>query len=418
MCGSYLGLIRRNRDFRLLYLATLVSLIGDWFLTVALVDLVLDKTGKATLVGLITLCMCLPVFLLAPWAGATVDRTNRRRLMIAMDLIRAGAALLPLLATTPLRLPFAYVGVCIISICSAYFDPAADAALPNFVAPEDLSRANVLLGSAWGTMMAVGAALGGLVMFYAGRRAAFVVDALSFLGSAVLILRIRTRFTERRSHEAPHLSMVESVRQTFRYARAQPQVLALLIAKSGYGLGAGLVALLGLFGEKIFQRGPQGISFILIARGGGVVLGPFLLNLLFAGKPGQSYRQCRAIAPCFALFALGYLGLAISPTLGIGMAAVAVAHLGAGAQWQACAYGLQSVVPDHLRGRIFAADYGLLTLSLSISSMGAGFLADRYGARQGTLCLGIMALTWALGWELATRRLWNAAPPIPAAPLA
>ena len=411
MGGSYLGLLRHNRDFRLLYLATLISLAGDWFLTVALVDLVLDKSGKATLVGLITLCMCLPVFLLSPWAGATVDRTNRRRLMIVMDLVRAGAALLPLLATTPLRLPFAYVGVCIISICSAYFDPAADAALPNFVAPEDLGRANVLLGSAWGTMMAVGAALGGVVMFYAGRRAAFIIDGLSFLLSASLILLIRIPFSQKRTQEAPRVPMVESVRQTIRYARARPQVMALLLGRAGYGLGAGLVALIGLFGEKIFQRGPQGISFMLVARGAGVVLGPFLLSLIFGNQPGQSYRQCRAIAACVTLFALGYLGLAISPTLGFGMAAVALAHIGAGAQWQACTYGLQSVVPDHLRGRIFAADYGLLTLSLSISSMGAGFLADHYGVRQATLCLGLLSLAWALAWELTTRQLWSHPPP-------
>jgi MFS family permease len=402
--GSYLGLLRRNRDFRLLYAATLISLAGDWFLTVALVDLVLAMTGKATLVALVSLCMCLPVFLLAPWAGAAVDRSNRRHLMIAMDLVRAGAALLPLLATAPGRLPLALVGVCIISTCSAFFDPAADAALPNLVAAEDLGRANVLLGSAWGTMMALGAALGGLVMVYGGRTSAFVIDGLSFLLSAALILRIRVRFTAPRTPEHTRVALVDSVRETVRYARAQPRVLALLIAKAGYGLGAGLITLLGLFGEQVFQRGAKGISLMLVARGSGVVLGPFLLHRVLGGGP--SYRQCRAIAPCVTLFALGYLGLAVSPILGLGMLAVAVAHMGAGAQWQACTYGLQSMVPDRLRGRIFAADYGLLTLSLSISSMGAGLLADRYGVRRAALGLATLGLLWALVWELSTRRLW------------
>lgn len=390
-----------------MYLATLISLAGDWFLTVALVDLVLALTGKAALTALISLCMNLPVFVLTPWAGATVDRVNRRRLMIAMDLIRAGAALLPLLSTSPARLPFAYLGVLLIASCSAYFDPAADAALPNFVAVEDLSRANVLLGSAWGTMMAVGAALGGLVTTLGGRTAAFVIDALSFLLSAWLIIGIRARFAEKSTHETPRSSLADSMRETIHYAKKQPRVLALLISKAGYGLGAGMVPLLGLFGEKVFARGAQGVSLILVARGTGAVLGPVLLNRLFRPTPEQSYKQCRAIAPCVALFAVGYMGLALSPGIALGMVAVTLAHLGAGAQWQASAYGLQTVVPDSLRGRVFAADYGLLTFSLSLSSMGAGFFADRYGVRQAALWLAGLGLLWALLWGLGTRRLWR-----------
>lgn len=414
--GSYLGLLRHNRDFRLMYLAALISLAGDWFLTVALVDLVLELTGKGALTALISLCMNLPVFLLAPWAGATVDRVNRRRLMIAMDFVRAGAALLPLLATTPGRLPFAYLGVVLIASCSTYFEPAADAALPNCVAPEDLGRANVLLGSAWGTMMAVGAALGGLVTTFGGRTAAFVIDSLSFLISALLILAIRSRFAEARTHTLPRISLAESMRETVHYAQKEPRVLALLVAKAGYGLGAGLITLLGLFGEKVFQRGAHGVSMMLVARGTGALLGPVLLNRLFRPSPTEGYRQCRAIAPCVAVFAIGYIGLAMSPGIALGMVAVTVAHLGGGAQWQASAYGLQTAVPDSLRGRVFAADYGLLTFSLSLSAIGAGFFADRYGVRPTALGLSALGLLWALIWGLSTRHLWrsSANPPAPA----
>lgn len=390
-----------------MYLSALISLAGDWFLTVALVDLVLELTGKGALTALISLCMNLPVFLLAPWAGATVDRVNRRRLMIAMDFVRAGAALLPLLASTPARLPFAYLGVILIAGCSTYFEPAADAALPNFVAPEDLGRANVLLGSAWGTMMAVGAALGGLVTTYGGRTAAFIIDSLSFLISAWLILCIRSRFAEKKTHSQPRISLLASMRETVYYARQQPRVLALLIAKFGYGLGAGLISLLGLFGEKVFQRGAEGVSMMLVARGTGAIIGPVLLNRLYQPSPEHGYRQCRAIAPGMALFALGYVGLAVSPVISVGMVALTLAHMGGGGQWQACAYGLQTAVPDSLRGRVFAADYGLLTFSLSLSSIGAGFLADHYGVRPVAMCLAVLGLLWALIWGLSTRRLWR-----------
>src|SRR6478672_9405987 len=97
----YWRLLRDNRDFRLLYTGTLISLGGDWFLTVALLDLVLQLTGSATLASLMLLCQTLPIFLFTPIAGHAVDKRDRRRLMIVVDLLRALACLLPLFARTP-----------------------------------------------------------------------------------------------------------------------------------------------------------------------------------------------------------------------------------------------------------------------------------------------------------------------------
>src|SRR5690242_5683212 len=143
----YFRLLRDNRDFRLLYVGTLISLGGDWFLTVALLDLVLQLTGSATLASVMLLCQSLPIFIFTPIAGHVIDRVDRRKLMVLMDVMRTGACLLPLLAWSPAMLPFAYAGVIVISIGSAYFEPASQAALPNIVAPEDLGPANVLMGS-------------------------------------------------------------------------------------------------------------------------------------------------------------------------------------------------------------------------------------------------------------------------------
>src|SRR5229473_1784973 len=116
-------LLRDNRDFRLLYVGTLISLGGDWFLTVALLDLVLSLTGSATLASMMLLCQMLPIFFVTPIAGHAIDRVDRRKLMIFVDVVRTGACLPPLLARTPAMLPFAYAGVIVISIGSAYFEP-------------------------------------------------------------------------------------------------------------------------------------------------------------------------------------------------------------------------------------------------------------------------------------------------------
>jgi len=176
---GYLQLLRENRDFRLVYFGTLISLGGDWFLTVALLDLVLELSHSATLVSLMLVCQTLPIFFATPFASNLVDKADRRKVMIVTDLICAVAALLPLLSVRPELLIFAYVGVVIISVCSAYFEPSAQAALPNLVASADLSRASVLMGSTWGTMLAVGAAIGGVVAVGLGRDVSFIVDSLS-----------------------------------------------------------------------------------------------------------------------------------------------------------------------------------------------------------------------------------------------
>jgi MFS family permease len=395
-------LLRTNRDFRLLYLGSLISLGGDWFLTVALLDLVLQLTGSATLASLMLLCQTLPIFLVTPMAGHAVDRLDRRKLMIVVDLIRAVACLLPLFARTPALLPFAYVGVIIISIGSAYFEPASQAALPNLVDADDLSAANVLMGSTWGTMLAVGAAIGGAVTMHFGRNVSFVVDAISFLFSAAILWRMRGQFAEERHHEQPPL--IESVRETLRYATGNPRVLALLTSKGGYGLGAGVVAMLSVFGKEVFRAGAFGIGLLFAARGLGALLGPFVIRAIGSRRDDLQYRL---IGPAVLVFGAGYMCLGLSHSLLAGAVAVFAAHLGGGAQWQTSTYGLQRETPDWIRGRVFGADWGFVTLTMAVSSVAAGVASDRFGPAAATIGVASVAILWAIVWGAMTWRLWR-----------
>ena len=390
----YWRLFRDNRDFRLLYLGTLISRGGDWFLTVALLDLVLQLTGSATLASLILLCQTLPIFLFTPHAGHVIDRVDRRRLMIAVDVLRALACLLPLLARTPALLPFAYAGVILISIGSAYAEPAAQAALPNLVRDDDLGPANVLMGSTWGTMLAVGSALGGAVTMVLGRDASFVFDAVSFLLSAALLQRMRGAFAERRTGPAEaRPPFLASMHEIVQFARGAPRVLALLTVKGGYGLGAGVVAMLGVFGREVFHAGAFGIGLLFAARGAGALLGPFFVR----AAVGTDEARYRSVGPCILAFGAGYAALAISTTLAAGIVAIAFAHLGGGAAWQVSTYGLQRETPDHLRGRVFAADYGFVTLTMALSGLGSGIAADRFGATAATHCRDLSPVRRGLG---------------------
>jgi MFS family permease len=399
----YWRLLRTNRDFRLLYFGTLISLGGDWFLTVALLDLVLQLTGSATLASLMMLCQTLPIFLFTPHAGHLIDRVDRQKLMIAVDLARAVACLLPLFARTPAMLPFAYMGVIIISIGSAYFEPASHAALPNLVADEDLGRANVLMGSTWGTMLAVGAGIGGLVTMQFGRDASFVIDAMSFIVSAILLKMIRRPFAESREEHAVRSPLLESIRETVRFARDHRRVLGLITVKGGYGLGAGVVAMLSVFGREVFKAGAYGIGLLFAARGLGALLGPFMVRAIAR----RDETQYRAIAFCIFTFSFGYTALAMSKSLTVGLIAIFFAHLGGGAAWQISSYGLQRETPDFIRGRVFAADYGFVTLTMALSSLGAGIASDRYGPFAATVGTAMVSLVFATGWALSTWRLWS-----------
>jgi MFS family permease len=400
----YLRLLRNNRDFRLLYFGSLISLGGDWFLTVALLDLVLQLTGSATLASLMLLCQTLPIFLVTPIAGRAVDRLDRRKLMIVVDLLRTIACLLPLFARTPALLPFAYIGVIVISIGSAYFEPASQAALPNIVATEELGAANVLMGSTWGTMLAVGAAIGGVVTMRFGRDVSFVVDAISFLASAAILWRMRARFAEERPVHHEHPALIESMRETIRYARAHPRVLALLTSKGGYGLGAGVIAMLSIFGKEIFHAGAFGIGMLFAARGLGALLGPFLIRAVASSRDDFQYRL---MAFSVLLFGAGYMCLGLSRSLIVGSIAVFAAHLGGGAQWQTSTYGLQRETPDWIRGRVFGADYGFVTLTMSISSLAAGIASDHFGPTVATIGVASIAILWAVVWGGWTWKLWR-----------
>jgi len=399
----YWRLLRDNRDFRLLYIGTLVSLGGDWFLTVALLDLVLELTGSATLASLMLLCQTLPIFFFAPLAGHLVDKVDRRKLMIVMDLVRAGACLLPLLSHTPAMLPFAYLGVIVISIGSAYFEPASQAALPNIVATDDLGPANVLMGATWGTMLAVGSAIGGLVTMRFGRDLSFIVDAASFLASACVLWMMRARFSEERSHTHEHPPLLESMRETVRYAKKTPRVLALLSVKGGYATGAGTIAMLSVFGKEVFNAGAMGIGLLYCARGIGALFGPFVIRALIK----RDDTQYRAITLCILAFGTGYVVLGFSKTLIVGLIGIFIAHLGGGAAWQTSTYGLQRESPDWIRGRIFSADYGFLTLTMSISSIAAGVLSDHRGPIVATVSFATLSIVWGLFWCFWTWRLWD-----------
>ncbi|MDQ3870758.1 MAG: MFS transporter [Chloroflexota bacterium] len=419
VAGTYVHLLRRNPAFARLYAAQLISFGGDWFATVALLGLALELTGSEALASLILVLQVAPFFVLSPLAGVLADRVDRRRLMIAADLGRAVVALGFLLGRDPSTLWICFVAVALLSAGTAFFEPTASASLPNLVEKPDLPRANVLVGSAWGTMLAVGSGIGGVVAAVLGRDAAFILNAASFLVSGVLILGIRRPFSQRSGSRSPGSDaaaarapgVAAAIGEAVAVSRSSRFVAALLFSKGTFGVGVGVVLFLAVFGREVFGAGDPGIGLLFAARGVGVVIGPFLAQSVIAL---DDRGLLSGIATSLVGFLVCYLLFPLAPSIWVAALLVLGAHLGGGAQWTLSTYGLQRAVADELRGRIFSFDYALVTLTEAVSIVAAGMLAAALGPRPAIyVVLGAAAVASA-GWILYTRPLRRVATTGPA----
>jgi predicted MFS family arabinose efflux permease len=404
----YLDLLRRNPAFSRLFSAELVSFAGDWFATVAILGLALELTGSPAIASLLLVVQTGAFALASPFAGVLADRLDRRRLMVVADLARVPVALAFMLVRDPASLWIAFAATALLSFGAAIFEPTSSASLPNLVDDDDLGEANVLIGSAWGTMLAVGAAIGGAVAATFGRDVAFVLNAASFGASALLIVGIRRPFRRAltASHEMPHAGLRgigESIGVVLRFARGNRTLAALLLSKTTFGVGTGVIVMLAVFGRDVFGAGDAGIGLLFAARGLGALLGPFLARSV-VGLTDRGLLL--GIAGSFATYAIGYSLMPLSPVLWLAAGFVFLAHLGGGAQWMLSSYGLQRASPDAIRGRVFSLDYGLVTITIAASTLVAGTLAERVAPSTTVWMMVLLAAVAACGW------LWIARPVI------
>jgi MFS family permease len=405
--GAYLRLLRENPAFSRLYAAQLISFAGDWFATVALLGLALELTGMAGLAALVLVLQTGGFAAASPIAGILADRIDRRRLLIAADLARVPVALGFLLARDAGTLWIAFVCVGLLAAGAAVFEPTSSAALPNLVDRRRLAEANVLIGSAWGTMLAVGAGLGGLVAVVLGRDIAFVVNAASFAGSAWLIWGIRRPLQEpREEHEHGHdghEGILDSMRRAIAFARSSRLVTSFLLSKTTFGVGTGVVALLAVFGTSVFHGGDAGIGLLFAARGLGALTGPFVARAVVGT---EDRGLLLGIGASLAVLTVSYALFPLAPSVWIAAALVFLAHCGGGGQWTLSTLGLQRATPDAIRGRLFSLDYGLVTLTIAVSTFLAGMLADAVAPAAAVWTMVGLVLLAGFGWIALSRRAW------------
>lgn len=372
--SGYIALIRSNQPFRRLWYGQIVSQLGDWFDSIALYALLLRLTGSGQAVGLLLVAQFLPSAITGLWAGVIIDRLPRRMVMIVSDLARALLVLLFLLVRDPSQIWLIYVVTILKVTFSSFFEPARSAMIPSVTTREELVAANAIGGATWSGVLAIGAALGGLVAGTLGTSAAFVIDAISFLLSALLISGVSVHETH--LAERTPTTGLQELREGFQFMFSRRDIALYTATKGLWSLGGGVLLLLALFGRRVFPLGVDGalsIGLLYAARGVGAGIGP-LAAQRWGGQSPRFLR--RAIGPAFFFTAAGYLIFSGAPTLLIAAIAVMLAHVGGSIEWVFSTALLQMSVPNRLQGRIFAVDLALLTLASSISNYAIGVASD------------------------------------------
>ncbi|MDT5036615.1 MAG: hypothetical protein QOE03_1800 [Micromonosporaceae bacterium] len=382
---------------------------GDWFVMVPLLVLLPRLTGSGAWGGMVLAVDTGIQALLLPYAGTVADRLDRRRIMLTATSAGALAALALLFVRSAGTAWLALVSVAAIAVAKAFYTPAASAALPNLVGPEDLAAANVIGSAAWGTMAVVAASLGGLLAAVAGPYVCFGVTAVCLVAATVLVWPIRRPM---RAAGAPSAAgTVTAIREALRYIAARPRVASLVTVKSAVGVGNGVLATFPVLAASVFSVGAAGTGALFGARGLGALIGPMLLRRVLLRRswllPG--------IAVSMAAYGVAYLAVAGSPWFWLVVVFVVLAHVAGGGNWALSSYALQVEVPDGLRGRVFATDIMITTVAISVSQLVVGVLVDRVSSRLLIACCGGVTLTYAVLWRLLTRRIMRRGAAMPAA---
>src|SRR5271165_2325175 len=413
---NYVRLVRGNSNFRKLWLAQIVSENGDWFYTLAIYSLLLNLTGKASSVALALVLQVLPHTLLGALAGMVNDRFSRRKVMIVSDLVRMVIVACMLLVRTRGSVWLIYPLLFFETVMVAFFEPARNAVIPSVVAGEDVIVANTLSSATWSFDLAIGSVLGGVAAAWLGRDAVFLLNALSFLASALLIGRMRfveTHADAASRHPEDQAAGWSAIRAGFRYIAHDPKLAALVSLKGGMSIVGTSWVLFPVLALRVYTFPISGLtpqraalfsmSLLMGARGMGALVGPLFASH-WTGQRETSLRK--GVLVGFLIGGLGYVVLSITHSIWAAAAVIVLAHSGTSTVWVFSTTLLHLNTDDRFRGRIFGADLAISMLVLAAATWIAGLAIDG-GVAPLTVALGtgVAMFIPAAIWGLALR-MW------------
>jgi len=384
--SEYLNLLNRNKNFSYLWWGNVISLLGDWFNLLASAALITQLTNSGVAISYLFLVRYLPIFLFSPIAGVIADRFDRRNILITADVLRAFTVLSFLFIRSADQLWLLYLLTAIQFMLSALFTPARSAILANIVDQKDLVIANALDSFTWSTMLALGSFLGGVVAAIFGNQTAFVMDALTFGISAFLISRIVLPKRERISvsGQSNWLEFIEGL----QYLWGVPVLLVISLVKAAGSFVWGAINVLEIsYADHVYpltnstlgkwlsidDGGTATLGLIYVVSGLGTGLGPLLIRRWLGDS---TKRLMTGITIGFMLTAVGISMLGLVSNLPAFLLSTFIRTVGTGTIWVFSSVLLQVLIPDKVRGRVFAFEFAILTLTQSLSIFGAGYFQD------------------------------------------
>jgi predicted MFS family arabinose efflux permease len=406
--SDFVRLLKTNNNYRYTWSGQVVSEIGDHFNNIAVFSLALANTRSGMVVTGVMLARAIPAIMAGPLAGVVLDRLDRKRVMIASDLIRAVVALGFIFAVPRHDTWLLYLLSALLMFASPFFTSGRSAILPTIASKEELHTANSLTQTTQWTTLTVGAFLGGTSVMQFGYEWAFAFNALSFVFSALCISGLRIKGGSFKA-ERRDLTENEVVRpwheytEGLRYMRSSPLILGIALLAVGWATGGGAAQILfSLFGELVFRRGPAGIGYLWAAAGVGLLVGATFAHWLGKRISFEAYK--RAVGICYVIHGGSYVLFSQMPYfslalffLALSRAAIAVSSVMNTAQ-------LLRHVSNEFRGRVFATVETLSWSMMMLSMMGAGIASQSWSPRTIGAISGVLSSSTAIFWVWANVR--------------
>ena len=386
--------VLRHDNFRLLFFATLGSGIGTWMATIALTVDITDRTGSPWWVSALFVVTFLPSVIVGLVAAPLVDRLSRKRLVVTADLVRLAVFCILPFAGTSLEI-IVLAGVA--GTANSLFRPAVLAGVPNLVPEADLASATTLLQATDWVATAVGPLIGGAIVSWSSPDVVYWINAVTFLLSAALLMRIPARFLQReQSMSRGHWRDLKDGLEVFRQSRA---LVVVLVALGLTMLTQGLVNVSEIFlAKRALHSGAFGFGLLWTASGVGLVAGSLLTGALV------EQRRALLVYPLgFVPWAAGIFGAAVAPNVWIAALAMGLAGFGNGVTFPMSVLIIQQSTVDRLRGRAFTLIISAHSALLGIAMIAAGALVNAAGARWTYAIAGLLAACGGLAAYVLAR---------------
>lgn len=407
MRSAFLQLLRTNRNYRYTWMGQVVSEIGDHFNNIAVFSLAVERTGSGLVVTGIMLARGIAVVLAGPLAGVLLDRMDRKRLMMASDLVRAGLAALFILSVSHPEPWLLYLLSGLLMFASPFFTSGRAALLPVIATREELHTANALTQTTQWTTLTIGTMTAGVSAAALGYRWAFLINAISFVFSACCIARLRApqgHFRPRGTAltEAAVVRPWHEYREGLRYMRASPLIFGIALLHVGWASGGGAAQILfSLFGEIVFRRGAAGIGIIWSFAGLGLLVGGAIGHRL--GKRLKFAAYKRTVAVCYLIHGGAYVAFSLMERFWAALIFITLSRAAVGITSVLNYSQLLRHVSDAFRGRVFSTIESLTWATMMASMLAAGLASQWADPRAIGVCSGLLSSSTALFWLWADR---------------